>query len=201
MITQAANAAAWAALIQPPRRPRLTSNPNTILQNQGTAHINGNQVLVGPDDILGDNVTTLYFDLIGDLGGGVKLANKSFFEYLDNINENAYGFSQYYKTWVLEDKFVVSMKLPVNDWLKSNVEFGPICAGLEGGTTSAANTSTAAISQPSSPLIGEPATAPDFLFDRYEGHSWIMAWPSLADTTMFENPSAGRRRLFRHACA
>src|SRR6202011_1281099 len=78
---------------------QLRSNPNLALANSGTAHINGNQVLVAPTDTLGDNVTTVYFDLIANLDSGVKLANKSFFEYLDNINENAYGFSQYAKTW------------------------------------------------------------------------------------------------------
>ncbi len=103
----------------------LQSNPNLALANSGTAHINGNQVLVAPGDTLGDNLTDVYFDLIANLDNGVKLANKSFFEYLDNINENAYGFSQYAKTWAFEDQFNVTMKLPLNDWLTTNLDFGP----------------------------------------------------------------------------
>jgi iron complex outermembrane recepter protein len=178
----------------PPTAADLSKNPNVILQNQGTAHINGNQVLVGPNDILGDNVTTLYFDLIGDLGSGVKLANKSFFEYLDNINENAYGFSQYYKTWVLEDKFVVSMKLPVNDWLKSNVEFGPDLrfSDFEGGDDfSGEYFDRRDLTQPSSPLDARTwATAgQDFYSDHMKGHFMDYGVAFLADTTMFENLS------------
>jgi iron complex outermembrane recepter protein len=103
----------------------LQTNPNLALVNPGTTHINGNQVLVAPGDTLGDNVTDLYFDLIANLDNGLKLVNKSFFEYLDNINENVYGFSQYAKTWAFEDQFNVTVKLPVSDWLTTNLEFGP----------------------------------------------------------------------------
>ena len=103
----------------------LQSNPNLALVNPGTTHISGNQVLVAPGDTLGDNVTDLYFDLTADLDNGLKVANKNFFEYLDNINENAYGFSQYAKTWAFEDQLNVTAKLPMSDWLTTNLEFGP----------------------------------------------------------------------------
>src|SRR5258708_7918990 len=103
----------------------LQSNPNLALANSGTAHINGNQVLVAPNDTLGDNVTDLYFDLYADLDNGLKIVNKSFFEYLDNINENAYGFSQYARTWAVEDQLNMTMKLPVTDCLSTNLDFGP----------------------------------------------------------------------------
>ena len=35
-----------------------------------------------------------------------KWTNKMFFETYDNLNENAYGFSQFHDTWVFENKFV-----------------------------------------------------------------------------------------------
>jgi iron complex outermembrane recepter protein len=103
----------------------LGNNPNLSLVNPGTTHINGSQVLVAPTDTLGDNVTNAYWDLIFDLNNGVKMVNKTYYEYLDNINENAYGFSQYAKTWAFEDQFNITMKLPVSDWFSTNLEFGP----------------------------------------------------------------------------
>ena len=201
LITQAAASAAGLGCYFafdpkqfPPTVASLSTNPNTILQNQGTAHINGNQVLVGPNDDLGDNVTTLYFDLIGDLQNGVKLQNKSFFQYLDNINENTYGFSQYAKTWVVEDKFVVSAKIPVSDWLKTNVEFGPDLRYSDyetGDDFSAEYFDRRDITQPSSPLDARTwATAgQDPYSDHIKGHFMDYGLAFLADTTMFQNLS------------
>ena len=88
------------------RRPH--SRPNMALQNPGTTHIDGNTVLVQEDDTLEDDVVTLYFDLIWELPSGLKVTNKSFYESLDNVNENAYGFSQMANTWVFEDQLIFS---------------------------------------------------------------------------------------------
>ena len=76
------------------------------LLNPGTTRLKGNQVLVQEDDTLEDEVLTLYFDYIYDGGGVMKITNKTFFESLDNINENAYGFSQMADTWVFEDQLI-----------------------------------------------------------------------------------------------
>ena len=81
-------------------------NPNLALQNPGTTHISGSTVLVQEDDTLEDQVKTLYFDLIHEGANGLDITNKSFFEGLDNVNENAYGFSQMAHTWVFEDQVI-----------------------------------------------------------------------------------------------
>jgi iron complex outermembrane receptor protein len=175
----------------------LESTPgfgNLALVNPGTTHINGNQVLVGPTDDLGDNVTTIYFDLIADLDSGLKLANKSFFEYLDNINENAYGFSQYAKTYVIEDKFVGSMKLPVNDWLSTNLEFGPDLrySGFETGDDfSDEYFDRRDLTQPSGPLDRRTwsTAGQDPYSDHIKGHFMDYGLAFLADTTLFQNLS------------
>ena len=86
----------------------LASQPNMKLTNPGITKIKGNQVLVQEDDNLEDDVTTLYFDLIGEFAGGLKVQNKLFFESLVNNNENAYGFSQFADTYVVEDQFILS---------------------------------------------------------------------------------------------
>jgi iron complex outermembrane receptor protein len=91
------------------------SNPNLALQNPGTTHIDGSTVLVQEDDTLEDQVTTLYFDLIHEGTNGVNITNKSFFESLDNVNENAYGFSQMANTWVFEDQLIFSFGTPKDD--------------------------------------------------------------------------------------
>jgi iron complex outermembrane recepter protein len=206
LITQAASNAAGLGcyfLFDPKQFPptvAAATNPNTVLVNQGTTHINGNQVLVAPGDVLGDNVTTAYFDLIANLDSGLKLVNKSFFENLDNINENAYGFSQYAKTWVFEDQFNASMKIPVNDWLKTNVEFGPSVRYTSFETGDDFNSEyfdRRDITQPSSPLDARALATrgQDLYSDHIKGHFTDVGLAFLADTTFFDKLSflAGAR--------
>lgn len=83
--------------------------PDHALTSTGTTKLKGSQVLTQPDDVLADDVITLYFDLIGELGGGATLTNKLFFESLENINENAYGFSQFADTYVVEDQLNLAL--------------------------------------------------------------------------------------------
>jgi iron complex outermembrane receptor protein len=173
---------------------QLRSNPNLALANSGTAHINGNQVLVAPTDTLGDNVTTAYFDLIANLNNGTKLVNKSFFEYLDNINENAYGFSQYAKTWAFEDQFNVTMKLPVNDWLTTNLNFGPSVRYQNfdfGDDFNGEFFDRRDITQPSGPLDARTLATrgQDLYTDHIRGHYTDLGMAFLADTTFFEKLS------------
>jgi len=103
----------------------LAAHPNMALVNPGTAHIKGSDVLVTKDDELTDEVGTLYFDFTQDLGGGLKMVNKSFYESLDNNNENAYGFSQFADTWAFEDQLIFSYAYDFGDWLKSAYQFSP----------------------------------------------------------------------------
>jgi iron complex outermembrane receptor protein len=176
---------------------------NLALVNPGTTHISGSQVLVAPGDTLGDNVTTAYFDLIDELDNGVKLTNKSFYEYLDNINENAYGFSQYAKTWAFEDQFNTSLKIPVNDWLKTNVEFGPSLRYVSfetGDDFSGEYFDRRDITQPSGPLDARTwaTRGQDPYSDHIRGHLTDIGLAFLADTTLFGNLSflAGARGDF-----
>jgi iron complex outermembrane recepter protein len=167
---------------------------NLALVNPGTAHITGSEVLVAPQDTLGDHVTTAYFDTIADMGHGLKLVNKTFFEYLDNINENAYGFSQYAKTWTVEDQYNATLKLPVNDWFKTNIEVGPSVRYVSfetGDDFSGEYFDRRDLTQPSSPLDARTwATAgEDFYSDHIRGHYTDMGLAFLADTTLFERLS------------
>jgi iron complex outermembrane recepter protein len=167
------------------------ANPNLALMNPGTAHISGNQVLIAPGDTLGDNVTDLYFDLIANLDNGLKLVNKNFFEYLDNINENAYGFSQYAKTWAFEDQFNVTAKIPVSDWLTTNLEFGPLVRYQSfdfGDDFNGEFFDRRDITQASGPLDARTlATRGQDLFtDHIRGHYTDLGVAFLADTAIFE---------------
>ncbi len=90
----------------------------------GTTHLKCSQVLVQEDDTLEDDVVTLYFDLIGELAGGLKIQNKLYFESLENLNENAYGFSQYADTYVIEDQLNFEFGIE-SGMVKSNFQFGP----------------------------------------------------------------------------
>ena len=79
------------------------------LVNVGRATLDGSQVLVAPEDFLQNDVTTLYFDIILHPDGGTwEWKNQLFYEAYENVNENAYGFSQFHDTWVIEDKLVAA---------------------------------------------------------------------------------------------
>ncbi|MEJ0038354.1 MAG: TonB-dependent receptor [Gammaproteobacteria bacterium] len=101
-------------------------NPSMALQNPGTAHIKGSTVLVQPDDQLADDVVTLYGDLIWEFQNGMKMTNKLFYEKLDNINENAYGFSQMAHTSVVEDQLIFSTEFgKKEDPFTAGLQFSP----------------------------------------------------------------------------
>ena len=86
------------------------------LLNIGTAILDGSQTLTAPDDILANDVITLYFDVIWQpRESGWKWTNQLFFESYENLNENAYGFSQFHDSWVVENKLVAT-----NSWRRGN---------------------------------------------------------------------------------
>lgn len=103
----------------------LAAHPNMALIDPGTAHINGNQVLVQEDDILADDVLTLYFDFVHEFGSGVTMTNKTFYEALENINENAYGFSQYADTSVIEDQLIFAFSTTHTQHVRAAYQFSP----------------------------------------------------------------------------
>lgn len=94
------------------------------LVNPGVAQIKGNQVLVTPEDLLENTVTTLYFDIIVTTEGDWEWKNQLFYEEYQNENENAYGFSQYHDSWVIEDKLVISKTFQM-DSMTASVQISP----------------------------------------------------------------------------
>lgn len=94
-----------------PEEIEAALTPNMRLLNPGTTQIKGSTVLVQEDDTLEDDVVTLYFDVTWELANGLRITNKAFYESLDNVNENAYGFSQMADTWVFEDQLIFAYSL------------------------------------------------------------------------------------------
>ncbi|MEQ6333712.1 TonB-dependent receptor plug domain-containing protein [Sphingobium sp. MK2] len=87
----------------------LTSTyPNLALENTGTTKLSRRNVLTGKNDRLDNIAKTGYFDIIFAPEGGYEIKNQLFYDGIDNMNENAYGFSQFHKSWVIEDKIVVA---------------------------------------------------------------------------------------------
>lgn len=91
-------------------RPEFVStddlSPEMALVNAGTTTLSGSQVLVGEGDLLQNEVVTLYFDTIYSTDSEWEIKNQLFFESYDNLNENAYGFSQFHDSYVIENKLV-----------------------------------------------------------------------------------------------
>lgn len=86
------------------------------LENVGSTTLQGSQVLVAPDDRLENEANTLYFDVIY-YADNWQIKNQLFYDAYDNINENAYGFSQFHDSWVIEDKLVFSTEIETNSLL------------------------------------------------------------------------------------
>jgi iron complex outermembrane recepter protein len=99
--------------------------PEMGLLNRGTTTINGSTVLVQEDDTLEDDVVTAYFDLIAELPSGLKITNKTFFESLENVNENLYGFSQFADTWVVENQLVFGFGMGSEEKIKADFQVSP----------------------------------------------------------------------------
>ena len=93
------------------------------LQNVSTTTLRGDQVLVAPDDQLGNEAITLYFDTIY-YSDNWEIRNQFFYDAYENINENAYGFSQFHDSWVIEDKVIFATEYE-NDSLLAQFQFSP----------------------------------------------------------------------------
>ncbi|MBT3425322.1 MAG: TonB-dependent receptor plug domain-containing protein [Gammaproteobacteria bacterium] len=94
------------------------------LQNVGTAILDPSVTLIAADDKLENQVTTLYFDVIIDAESGWRFKNQLFYEGYENLNENAYGFSQFHDSYVIEDKLVIS-RVFESDSLTTSIQFSP----------------------------------------------------------------------------
>ena len=93
------------------------------LQNVGTTKLSGSQVLVAPDDQLNNEAVTLYFDTIYYTDNW-EIRNQFFYDSYDNTNENAYGFSQFHDSWVMEDKLIFATEYE-SDGLLAQFQFSP----------------------------------------------------------------------------
>ena len=94
------------------------------LNDVGTAILDPKTTLIGAEDRLENQVTTLYLDVIIDTDSGWEVKNQLFYESYENLNENAYGFSQFHETYVIEEKLVLS-KTYTFDSLVASVQLSP----------------------------------------------------------------------------
>lgn len=82
--------------------------PYLALTNTGTTTLSRKDVLTGPNDFLKNVAKTGYFDIIFDAGNDLEIKNQLFYDGIKNDNNNAYGFSQFHRSYVIEDKIVAS---------------------------------------------------------------------------------------------
>ena len=83
--------------------PDFALDPATV----GVARLDGDQVLVAPDDTLENEDLILYADVIMAVNEKWTVTNKLYYESYENLNENAYGFSQFADSWVIEDQLII----------------------------------------------------------------------------------------------
>ena len=97
---------------------------NMKLQDVGTAKLPMSSTLIADDDTLQNQATVLYFDVDVALNNDWNLTNKLYYESYDNLNENAYGFSQFHDTWVVEEQLILS-KVFEGDALTTSLQISP----------------------------------------------------------------------------
>jgi len=85
-----------------------TNFPALGLTNTGTTQLSRKNTLTGKDDVLKNKQYTAYFDTIFEPSDTLQIKNQLFFDGTKNLNENAYGFSQFVKSYVIEDKIVLA---------------------------------------------------------------------------------------------
>ncbi len=78
------------------------------LTSTGTAKLSRKNTLTGPNDALQNKQTTGYFDVIYSGENDLEIKNQLFYDKTENQNENAYGFSQFVDSYVIEDKVVIA---------------------------------------------------------------------------------------------
>jgi len=88
----------------------FTGSPFLAITPTGTVQLSRRNTLTGPNDKLNNTAKTAYLDLIFDAGDGLEIKNQLFYDGYTNLNENAYGFSQFADSYVIEDKIVISKK-------------------------------------------------------------------------------------------
>ena len=93
------------------------------LVDVGTAQLGRDQTLIAADDVLENEVTTFYFDMIY-FADDWEVKNQFFYESYENLNENAYGFSQFHDAYVIEDKVVFATEYE-SDSLFAQFQFSP----------------------------------------------------------------------------
>ena len=94
------------------------------LTNSGTAKLSRRDTLTGPNDVLKNKQSTGYFDLIYTGQNDFEIKNQLFYDKTENLNENAYGFSQFVDSYVIEDKIVAS-KIFTNSTGKFSYQLSP----------------------------------------------------------------------------
>lgn len=94
------------------------------LVNPGTAKLKHNQVLVSEEDQLTNIASTFYLDYIFDKGNGLTVTNKIFYDAYDNLNENAYGFSQFHDSFVIEEKLIIDYKFNTSN-MEAGIQISP----------------------------------------------------------------------------
>ena len=83
--------------------PDFALDPTTV----GIARLGRDQVLVAPDDTLENEDLILYADVVMVVNEKWTVTNKLYYESYQNLNENAYGFSQFADSWVIEDQLII----------------------------------------------------------------------------------------------
>ncbi len=78
------------------------------LTSSGMAKLSRKDTLTGVNDFLRNEQTTGYFDIIYTGPNDFEIKNQLFYDKTENLNENAYGFSQSVDSYVIEDKIVAS---------------------------------------------------------------------------------------------
>lgn len=90
-----------------------------------TVKLDGSQVLITDVDVYSTQSTTLYFDVIVEMGGGWNMTNKLFYDSAKSRNSDAYGFNKAGDTWAIEDQLIFSNSFEFSPDFTMDVQISP----------------------------------------------------------------------------
>ena len=98
----------------------LGLDPATV----GTVKLSPSHVLIDETDQYDTDSGTAYFDIIHQTDFGLTITNKLFYDSVEYINVDGYGFTKIADSWVVEDQLIFAFSLE-GDGIRSDIQISP----------------------------------------------------------------------------
>lgn len=98
----------------------LGLDPATV----GSTKLSPSRVLIDKTDQYDTDANVVYFDIIHTMDNGWSITNKLYYEEIEYINVDGYGFTKIADTWVVEDQLIFAFDYE-GDAISANFQLSP----------------------------------------------------------------------------